>query len=123
MHTTSLPLSSLSSFQPLGHNITAHEFHIEAHENSWKCEVAVTNNDWCVAVFRCKAENIRNVLIDFYSFVKDVEGVKSLHFLIRDRVKNEVVVSFRVLATEKTREIVRSKMNYDRSTSLLCPLQ
>lgn len=44
--------------------------------------------------------------------MKDLEGVKSLHFLIRNRVKNEIVVSFRVLATEKAREIVCSKMNY-----------
>jgi hypothetical protein len=44
--------------------------------------------------------------------MKDVEEVKSLHFLIRDRVENDIVVSFRVLATEKAREIVQSKMNY-----------
>ena len=69
-------------------------------------------NDWCVAVFKCTSVNIRYVLIDFYGFMKDLEGVKSLHFLIRDRVKSEIVVSFRVLATEKTKEIVRSKMNY-----------
>ena len=72
----------------------------------------MTNNDWCVAIFKCSQENIRNVLLDFYGFMKDVEGVKSVHFLIRDRAKNEVVVSFRVLAAEKAREIVRSKMNY-----------
>jgi hypothetical protein len=72
----------------------------------------MTNNDWCVAVFKCTQENIWNILVDFYSFVKDLEEVKSLYFLIRDRVRNEIVVSFRVLATEKTREIVQSKMNY-----------
>jgi hypothetical protein len=69
-------------------------------------------NNWCVAIFKCTQESIRNVLVDFYGFVRDLEGVKSLHFLIRDRVKNEIVVIFRVLATEKTREIVRSKMRY-----------
>ena len=72
----------------------------------------MTNNDWCVAVFKCTQENIRNVLLDFYGFTKDLKGVKSLHFLIRDRVENEVIISFRVLATEKTREIIQSKMNY-----------
>ena len=72
----------------------------------------MASDEWCVAVFQCTPENVGSVLIDFYSFMKDLEGVKSLHFLIRDRVKNEIVVSFRVLVTEKTREIVRSKMNY-----------
>lgn len=72
----------------------------------------MTNNDWCVAVFKCTPENIRNVLVGFYGFMKDLEGVKSLHFLIKDRVKNEIIVSFRVLVTEKTRKIVQSKMNY-----------
>jgi hypothetical protein len=69
-------------------------------------------NNWCVAIFKCTQESVRNVLVDFYGFVRDLEGVKSLHFLIRDRVKNEIVVIFRVLATKKTREIVRSKMKY-----------
>jgi hypothetical protein len=73
----------------------------------------MTDDEWCVAVFECIQENIRNVLVDFYDFMKDLEDVKSLHFLIRDRVKDEIVVSFRVLVTEKTREIVRSKMNYE----------
>jgi hypothetical protein len=72
----------------------------------------MTNGNWSVAVFKCPKENIRNVLLDFYGFMKDLEGVKSLHFLVRDRVKNEIVVSFRVLATEKTKEIIQSKMNY-----------
>lgn len=74
--------------------------------------VAMSNDDWSVAVFKCAPENVRSVLLEFYGFMTDVAGVKSLHFLIRDRVKNEIVVSFRVLAAEKTREIVRSKMNY-----------
>jgi hypothetical protein len=76
----------------------------------------MTDGHWCVAVFKCTAENIRNVLLDFYDFMKDVEDVKSLHFLIRDRVEKEIVVSFRVLPTEKTREVVRSKMNYKLET-------
>jgi hypothetical protein len=69
----------------------------------------MTNSDWCVAVFKCSKENIRNVLVDFYGFMKDLE---ELNFLIGDRVENEIVASFRVLAAEKTREIVRRKMNY-----------
>jgi hypothetical protein len=72
----------------------------------------MTNGDWCVAEFKCTQQNIRNVLLDFYGFMKDLEGVKSLHFMTRDRVENEIVVSFRVLTTKKTREIIQSRMNY-----------
>jgi hypothetical protein len=72
----------------------------------------MASDEWCVAVFQCTPKNVRSVLLEFYGFMTDVEGVKSLHFLIRDRVNKEIVVSLRVLAAEKTREIVRSKMNY-----------
>jgi len=72
----------------------------------------MASDKWCAAVFQCTPASVRGILLEFYGFMTDVEGVKSLHFLIRDRIKNEIVVSFRVLATEKTREIVRSKMNY-----------
>jgi hypothetical protein len=50
------------------------------------------------------------VLPSFYGFVKGLEGVKSLHFLITDRVKDEVVFSFRVMTED--RRIVASKMAY-----------
>ena len=53
--------------------------------------VAMLNDDWSVAVFKCAPENVRSVLLEFYGFVVDLVGVKSLHFLIRDRVKDEVV--------------------------------
>ena len=58
----------------------------------------MTSDDWCVPVFKCKPDKLEDLLIDFYSFVKDLQGVKNLHFLIRDRVENEIVFSFRVLA-------------------------
>lgn len=70
------------------------------------------NDDWAVAIFKCTTENVRCVLLDFYNFMTDLEGVKSLHFLIRDRVENEVIFSFRVSIEKKFKEIVRSKMNY-----------
>jgi hypothetical protein len=57
---------------------------------------AMESDDWCVAVFKCKQDNIRSVLVDFYAYMKDVEGVKNQHFLIRDRVDDEVVFSYRV---------------------------
>jgi hypothetical protein len=74
--------------------------------------VAVSDDDWSVAVFKCAPENIRSVLLEFYGFVVDLVGVKSLRFLVRYRVENEVVVSFRVLTEVKYKEAVQSKMNY-----------
>ena len=68
--------------------------------------------DWAVAVFKVKPENIKNTVIDFYRFVEDLEGVVSLHFLIRDRLDDEVVFSFRVLSEPDKFKIVSSKMKY-----------
>jgi hypothetical protein len=68
--------------------------------------VAVSDEDWSVAVFKCSPENIRSVLLEFYGFVVDLVGVKSLHFLVRDRVEDEVVVSFRVLIEKMYHEVV-----------------
>jgi hypothetical protein len=67
---------------------------------------------WCVAVFKCKPENIRSILVDFYRFVKDLDGVRSIHFLIRDRVEDEIVVTFRVLTERENKQIIASKMSY-----------
>jgi hypothetical protein len=72
----------------------------------------MSDDDWSVAVFKCAPENIRSVLLEFYGFVVGLVGVKSLHFLIRDRVEDEVVVSFRVVTEVKCKEVVQSKMNY-----------
>lgn len=69
-------------------------------------------DSWFVAVFRCRSENIDNFLIDFYNFVKGTEGVRDLHFLIRDRTDDEVVFSFRVLTDSKIKQIVISKISY-----------
>lgn len=70
------------------------------------------SGDWCVAVFKCKSDKAVNLLIDFYGFVKDVKGVKDLHFLIRDRVKNDVVFSFRILVEPEDKKVVKSKIAY-----------
>jgi len=70
------------------------------------------DDGWAVAVFECAAENVRSVLLEFYGFVVDLVGVASVHFLIRDRVGDDIVVSFRVLVEGKCREVVESKMNY-----------
>lgn len=68
--------------------------------------------DWIVTVFKCKSDNVENLLVDFYSFVKDLEGVRDLHFLIRDRVENEVVFSFRLFVERKDKEATKSKIAY-----------
>jgi hypothetical protein len=74
--------------------------------------VAMQDDDWSTAVFKCAPGNVRSVLLEFYGFVVDLVGVDSAHFLIRDRVGDEVVVSFRVLIEKKCREVVESKLNY-----------
>jgi hypothetical protein len=48
--------------------------------------------------------------------VKDLEGVRSLHFIIRDRLEDDVVFSFRVLVDSKDKQIVKSKINYKLGT-------
>jgi len=69
-------------------------------------------DDWTVTVFKCKAENAESVLVDFYSFVEDLKGVRDLHFLIRDRLDDEVVFSFRFLVETKDKEVIKSKIEY-----------
>jgi len=80
--------------------------------------VTMLSADWCVAVFKCKPEHIRNVLLDLYAFVKDIEGVADQHFLIRDRVDDEVVFSFRVSVEPKAKEVIKSKIAYKLGTLL-----
>jgi len=70
------------------------------------------DQSWCVAVFRCKQDNIRKVLTDLYGFVKDLESVQSLHFLVRDRLDDRVVFSFRALVNSEDRAIFDSKITY-----------
>jgi hypothetical protein len=73
---------------------------------------AMESDDWCIAVFKCKQDNIRSVLVDFYAYMKDVEGVKNQHFLIKDRVDDEVVFSYRVSVEPRVKEVIRSEMAY-----------
>ena len=54
-------------------------------------------DEWCVAVFKCNLGSVKKVLVEVYRFVDDLKGVRSLHFLVRDRVEDEVVFSFRVM--------------------------
>jgi hypothetical protein len=76
------------------------------------------SNEWCVAVFRCSSDSVKKVLVEVYRFVDDLKGVRSLHFLVRDRVEGEVVFSFRVMVEPKFKEIVKSKLAYKLGTLL-----
>ena len=80
--------------------------------------ITLVDQDWIVAVFKCRPENMQRVLIDFYGFVKDLESVKSLHFLIRDRLEDKVVFSFRVMVDSKDKVVAESKVAYKLGTLL-----
>jgi len=75
-------------------------------------------NNWIVAVLRCKADRTRNSLLDLYDFVKDIEGVRDLHFLIRDRIDDEVVLSIRMLLESQHVRVVKSKVAFKLGTML-----
>lgn len=75
--------------------------------------------EWCVAVFKCRPSDMPRMLIDFYRFVKDVEGVKSVHFVVKDRLKSYVVFSFRMLVDSKAKNVVKSKVQYKLGTLMI----
>ena len=76
------------------------------------------SNEWFVMVFKCNPSTVKKTLVEFYRFVDDLKGVRSLHFLIRDRLEDEVVFSFRVMVDPKLRAIVKSKSVYKLGTLL-----
>jgi hypothetical protein len=61
---------------------------------------------------------VKKVLVEVYRFADDLKGVRSLHFLVRDRVEDEVVFSFRVMVEPKSKETVKSKLAYKLGTLL-----
>jgi hypothetical protein len=76
------------------------------------------SKEWCVAVFKCNPASLKNVLVEVYKFADGLKGVRSLHFLTRDRVEDEVAFSFRVMVEPKFKMIVKSKLDYKLSTLL-----
>ena len=68
------------------------------------------SNEWCVAVFKCSPASVKKVLVEVYRFSDALKGVQSLHFLVIDRVDDEVVLSFRIMVEPKFKEIVKSKL-------------
>jgi hypothetical protein len=67
------------------------------------------SNEWLVAVFKCNSSVAKKTLVEFYRYIYDLKGVRSLHFLIRDRIDDEVVFSFRVMVEPKFKEIIKNK--------------
>ena len=78
----------------------------------------VISSEWCVAVFKCRPDSVKKVLVEFYRFADDLKGVRSLHFVIRDRVDDEVVFSFRVMVEPKFKEIVKTNLSCKLDTLL-----
>lgn len=76
------------------------------------------SNEWIVAVFKCKSSDIKKLLVEFYRFVDDLKEVQSLHFLIRDRIDDEVVFSFRIMVDHKSKETAKTKVT-NKLSSLL----
>jgi hypothetical protein len=67
--------------------------------------------NWIVTVVKLNAQNIKNVSIDFYDFVSDLPETENLHFIIIDRLDDEVVFSFRVLCTIKLGKSLKSLLS------------
>ena len=76
------------------------------------------SNEWCVAVFKCSPDSVKKVLVEVYRFADNQKGVRSLHFLIRDRVEDEAVFSFRVMVEPKLKEAFKSKLALKLGTLL-----
>ena len=76
------------------------------------------SNEWCVAVFKCNPDMVKKVLVEVYRFADNQKGVRSLHFLVRDRVEDEAVFSFRVMVEPKLKEAFKSKLALKLGTLL-----
>jgi hypothetical protein len=76
------------------------------------------SNEWCVAVFKCSLISVKKVLVEVYRYTDDLKGVRSLHFMVRDRSEDEVIFSFRVMVEPKFKEIVKTKLAYKLGTLL-----
>ena len=71
-----------------------------------------------MAVFKCRSDSVKKVFVEFYRFADDLKGVRSLHFLIRDRVEDEVVFSFKVMVEPKFKEIIKINLSCKLGTLL-----
>jgi hypothetical protein len=78
----------------------------------------MSDYDWSVVVFRTEADKVGKVLVDLYRYVKDLIGVKDLHFLIRDRVNDDVVFNFRILLESKEKNDIENVMAFHLGKSM-----
>lgn len=62
------------------------------------------NDEWIVVVAKFNHEKVKHHIVNVYTYVDDLIGVKDLHFIIRDRIDDEVVVSFRISLEQSNRE-------------------
>ena len=76
------------------------------------------SHSWIAAVFKCNSLVAKKTLVELYGFIDDLKGVRSLHFLMRDRVDDEVIFSFRVMVEQKFKEMIKSKLSHKLSTLL-----
>ena len=76
------------------------------------------SNEWLVAVFKCNPSLVKRTLVEFYSFIDDLKRVRSLHFLTRDRIDDEVVFSFRIMVEPKFKKTIKRKAAYKLGTLL-----
>jgi hypothetical protein len=74
--------------------------------------ISLTESAWIVTIFKCDADKVKDVLVNFYEFIRDIEEVQDLHFLIRDRLKDMVVLSFRIKIDVKDKIIITSKIRF-----------
>ncbi len=78
----------------------------------------MADDNWSIVVVSCKSEIVENSLVSFYNFVKDLEAVKDINFLIRDRLDDEVIFCFHALIDQEHQKVAESKMVYKLKTLL-----
>ena len=61
---------------------------------------------WSIIVVRIASNNVQEMLITLYRFIEHLVGVHSLHFIIRDRIDDTVVVSFRILLEREEQDYI-----------------
>jgi hypothetical protein len=68
----------------------------------------MVDSSWSIVIFCVTSDRVQGILIDMYRFVEHLVGVQSLHFIIRDRIDDGVVVSFRILLDRAMKDHVES---------------
>ena len=74
--------------------------------------ISLVSTEWSVVVFKCESEKARDMLVSFYRFIEDLRGIKDVHFLIRDRLDDEVVFSFRILFDSKEKKDLTDRIAF-----------